>query len=193
MALGRATDAVPLLERVLPAGSRGGSEGVRARTRGTGGITVTGSDSAPDLIAMINSLPDGWVRANGLHFLAASADGVTAEMVVGPQHRQPYGLVHGGVYAGIIESLASVGAALSVMPDGRSAVGLENHTTFLRACRQGTLHASATPLTRGSRTQVWEVAIRDDAQRVVAVGRVRLLVLDADSDVAGGNLAITGA
>jgi len=68
--------------------------------------------------------------------------------------------------------------------------------TTPRSCapaREGTLHASATPLTRGSRTQVWEVAIRDDAQRVVAIGRVRLLVLDADSDVAGGTLTTKDA
>jgi uncharacterized protein (TIGR00369 family) len=154
---------------------------------------VTDDQLAPDIVAVINGLPDGWVRANGLRFLMATADSVTAEMAIGPQHRQPYGLVHGGVYAGIIESLASVGAAIGVMPEGKSAVGLENHTTFVRACREGTLHASATPITRGSRTQVWEVAIRDDAQRVVAVGRVRLLVLDADSTVAGGDLAIKEA
>jgi uncharacterized protein (TIGR00369 family) len=154
---------------------------------------VTGRDSIPDYGAMINGLPDGWVRANGLRFRTASAGGVTAELAIEAHHRQAYGLVHGGVYAGIIESLASVGAALSVLPDGKSAVGLENHTTFVRACRDGVLHAAATPLARGTRTQVWEVTIRDDAERVLATGRVRLLILDADSTVAGGNLTITGS
>jgi uncharacterized protein (TIGR00369 family) len=150
------------------------------------------SHSSPDFLDVINRLPDGWVKANGLRFVGATPEAVTAEMVVGPQHLQPYGLVHGGVYAGIVESLASVGAAIDVMPHGRSAVGLENHTTFVRACREGTLHARATPVTRGLRTQVWEVTITDDAQRLIATGRVRLLVLDTDSAVAGGDLAIKG-
>lgn len=151
---------------------------------------MTGSDSGPGLAEMLNNLPDGWAKANGLRYVTASPDGITAEMVVGPQHRQPYGLVHGGVYAGVVEALASFGAAIGVMPQGKSAVGLENHTSFVRACRGGTLHAAATPITRGSRTQLWEVTIRDDRQRVLAVGRVRLLVLDTESTVAGGDLAI---
>jgi len=154
---------------------------------------MTNSHAGPNFEAVVNGLPDGWVRANGLRFLTASPDLVTAELAVKPQHLQAYGLVHGGVYAAIIESLASVGAAISVMPNGKSAVGLENHTSFIRACREGSLHAAATPITRGSRTQVWEVTIRDDGQQVVATGRVRMLVLDADSAVAGGTLTIKGA
>jgi uncharacterized protein (TIGR00369 family) len=111
-------------------------------------------------------------------------------MVIGPHHRQPYGLVHGGVYAGIVEALASIGAALNVMPHGRSAVGLENHTSFLRACRGGTLRASGIPVTRGSRTHVWEVTVTDEEGRTAATGRVRILVLDTESAVAGGTLGI---
>jgi uncharacterized protein (TIGR00369 family) len=138
----------------------------------------------------VNDLPGGWERANGLRFLTASADGLTAELTVQSHHLQAYGLVHGGVYAGIVESLASFGATLSAMPQGKVAVGLENHTSFIRACREGTLHAAATPIARGPRTQVWEVVIRDDGQRVLATGRVRTLILDADSHLAGGDLSI---
>lgn len=143
-----------------------------------------------DLTGMLNALPDGWARATGLRFTSATHDAVTAEVRIGPHHLQPYGIVHGGVYAGIVESLASVAAAVNVMPAGKSAVGLENHTCFVRACREGTLHAAATPVTRGSRTHVWDVTIHDDQQRLLATGRVRLMVLDSDSRVAGGSLAI---
>ena len=151
---------------------------------------MTANHANPDFGSWINDLPGGWEKANGLRFLTASGDGMTAELEVQPHHLQAYGLVHGGVYAGIVESLASFGATLSAMPAGKHAVGLENHTSFIRACRGGTLHAVATPITRGSRTQVWEVVIRDDAQRVLATGRVRTLILDADSNVAGGDLSI---
>lgn len=151
---------------------------------------MTDGHSARDRADLINAQPDGWARAMGLRYVEATREALTAELVVGPQHVQPYGLVHGGVYAGIVEALASVGAALDVMPRGKSAVGLENHTSFVAACREGTLHAKATPITRGSRTQVWEVTITDDGGRLLATGRVRLLILDAESAVAGGSLAI---
>ncbi len=151
---------------------------------------MTDGHGARERADQINALPDGWARTMGLRYVEATREALTAELAVGPQHLQPYGLVHGGVYAGMVEALASVGAALDVMPRGRSAVGLENHTSFVAACREGTLHAKATPITRGSRTQVWEVTITDDGGRLLATGRVRLLILDAESAVAGGSLAI---
>ncbi len=151
---------------------------------------MTDGVTPPNLAGMVNALPDGWARATGLRFVTATPDAVTAEVTIGPHHLQPYGIVHGGVYAGIVEALASIGAALNVMPHGKSAVGLDNHTCFVRACRAGTLHASAAPVTRGARTHVWDVTIADDAGRLLATGRVRLLVLDAASEVAGGTLEI---
>ena len=115
----------------------------------------------------------------------SAADEVVAEVAIGPAHLQPHGIVHGGVYCGLVETVASVGAALSAATRGQTAVGLENHTTFLRAVRSGTLRAVARPLTRGRRTQVWEVTVTDAGGRVAATGRVRLLCLDPDSDLAG--------
>src|SRR3954469_4125579 len=97
------------------------------------------ADQEPqDLADLINNAgADGWVSAMGLKLVRATKDEVTAEMEIGPQHRQAYGIVHGGVHAGIIETLASVGAALNALPEGKSVVGLENHTSFLRAVRSG--------------------------------------------------------
>jgi 1,4-dihydroxy-2-naphthoyl-CoA hydrolase len=139
-----------------------------------------------DVAAEMNARSrDGWAAAMGITFVRATADEVVAEWTVGPQHLQPYGIVHGGVYSGVIETLASVGAALAALRNGSGVVGLENHTTFLRAVRSGRLEATATPLTRGRRTQVWEVAVRDDQARVVATGRVRLLCLESDGQLAG--------
>ena len=111
-------------------------------------------------------------------------------MPVTPTLLQPYGLVHGGVYAAIVETLASTGAALAAMARGQTTVGLENATSFLRGTRGGTLHARGTPLHRGSRTQVWAVDIRDEEGREVASGRVRMLCLDRGASVAGETVAI---
>ncbi len=120
----------------------------------------------------------GWVKEMGIVFLAASADEVSCEWEVGEKHRQPYGIVHGGVHCGVVETLASVGAALVAAPRGQRVVGLENSTTFIRAVRAGKLHAVARPVTRGRSSQVWEAWIRDDKDQLVAQGRVRLLCID---------------
>lgn len=114
----------------------------------------------------------------GLVVTSATRDEVKATVPVRSGHRQPHGIVHGGVYATIVETVASIGAALDAMTKGKQVVGLENHTSFVRAVREGTLHATATPITRGRRTQLWEVVVKDDGGAVAATGRVRLLVID---------------
>ena len=149
------------------------------------------SDAPQDFAAMINdSAADGWVKANGLRLTRASRDEVAAEMAIQPIHLQAYGIVHGGVHASIIETLASVGAAIDAMAQGKTVVGLENHTSFLRAVRSGTLKATAKPLTRGRRTHVWEGTITDEQGRIAATGRVRLLILEPDQRLAGERAAL---
>jgi uncharacterized protein (TIGR00369 family) len=138
-----------------------------------------------DLAPQLNEAPGGWNTAMGLRFVRATRDEVVAEWQVGPQHLQSYGIVHGGVHAGVIETIASVGAAIYSLPQGRSVVGLENHTSFLHAVREGTLRATARPLTRGRRTHVWEAVVTDGTGRLVATGRVRLLCLESDVPLAG--------
>ena len=138
-----------------------------------------------EIAAAINANRDGWNAQNGLRFVSASAEEVVAELEVGDQHRQAYGIVHGGVYCGIIETLASVGAALYAMPRGQSVVGLENHTSFVRAVRQGLLRVRAVPVTRGRRSQLWEGTVEDSDGRIAATGRVRLLCLDPGVEIAG--------
>jgi uncharacterized protein (TIGR00369 family) len=116
----------------------------------------------------------GWGAAMRLVFTATSGDEVRCELVVGEQHLQPFGLVHGGVYCGIIEHATSLGATLHVAALGQQAVGLENTTSFIRAVKEGTLYTIARPIARGRTNQLWEAWIRDDRDRLVAQGRVRL-------------------
>jgi len=141
---------------------------------------------ADDYSARLNEMPEGWLQAMGITITLATKDEVRAELVTGPEHLQGYGIVHGGVHCGLIESLASVGAALFALPRGQHVVGLENNTSFIRAVRVGVkLRAVATPITRGQRTQVWESRVIDEDDRVVALGRVRLLCLEGDQSLAG--------
>ena len=139
-----------------------------------------------DAAAAINAMHTGtWAGGMGLHLVRATRDEVVAELEVRPGHLQPHGIVHGGVYSTVIESLASVGAALDAMSHGKTVVGLENHTSFVRAVREGVLRATARPLTRGRRSQAWEVTLVDATGALVATGRVRLLVLEPEATVAG--------
>jgi uncharacterized protein (TIGR00369 family) len=147
---------------------------------------VSGGEPAEtDVAEELNAQSDGWNKVMGLRFVRATPSEIVAEMRVGPEHRQPHGIVHGGVYAGMIETVASTGAALHAMRHGNTVVGLENHTSFLHAVREGLLRVTAKPLTRGRRTQVWEATIVDPAGRVAASGRVRLLCLEPDVALAG--------
>jgi 1,4-dihydroxy-2-naphthoyl-CoA hydrolase len=109
----------------------------------------------------------------GTRILKADGDRVLAEVDIEPRHHQPFGIVHGGVHATLVETAASIGASLW-LGDGGAAMGISNHTDFLRPVSAGTLHVEATPLQRGKTMQLWQVAITDDQDRPVALGRVRL-------------------
>jgi 1,4-dihydroxy-2-naphthoyl-CoA hydrolase len=121
----------------------------------------------------------------GVEIEEATATRVVARLRVEERHLQPYGIVHGGVYCALAETVASIGAHLSALghDPGNGAVGLENHTTFLRAVGAGVeVVAEATPLHAGRRTQAWQVSIRQaDSGREVARSQVRLMVVRPDS------------
>lgn len=138
-----------------------------------------------DFSALLNANLGGWNNAMGLRFSKVTTEECVGTVAIAHHHHQPYGIVHGGVHAGIIEAACSTGAAVVAMARGQSVVGLENSTSFIAAVREGTLHVTATPLTRGRRTQVWQATITDDAGKICATGRVRLLCLEANSDLAG--------
>ncbi len=116
----------------------------------------------------------GWGAAMNLVFTLVTADEVRCEVTIDERHLQPFGVVHGGVYCGIIEQATSMGATMHVAPLGQEAVGLENTTSFIRAIGSGTLRAVARPISRGRTNQLWEAWIHDDRDRLVSQGRVRL-------------------
>ena len=143
-----------------------------------------------DIVEQLNRTRGGFNETVGLRFVSATYDEVVGEIDVGPRHQQPYGLAHGGVYATLIETLASVGAAVNEAPRGQHTVGIENTTSFLRAVRTGILRGTAVPLTRGRRSHVWEVTLRDDAGRLVATGRVRMLCVPHGNAIAGETVTV---
>jgi 1,4-dihydroxy-2-naphthoyl-CoA hydrolase len=104
---------------------------------------------------------DGWVRGR---------------VPVSDRVRQPFGLVHGGLFASMAESLASSATYLAVMGDGKVAMGLSNATSFVRPIFDGTVHAEARVRHRGASTWVWDVEITDDDGRLCAMTRMTIAV-----------------
>jgi 1,4-dihydroxy-2-naphthoyl-CoA hydrolase len=125
----------------------------------------------------LTDVTGGLVRLLGLRVDETSADRVVMSWTVRPDHYQPAGLVHGGVFCAVVETAASVGAAIWLAERG-DVVGVSNHTDFLRGVREGELEAVATPIHRGRSQQLWLVEVRDDQKRLVARGEVRLQNLD---------------
>ncbi|MBS4729774.1 PaaI family thioesterase [Mycobacterium sp. SM1] len=119
--------------------------------------------------------PTPFDRELGLVFTEIGPDATRAQLEVTPKLLQPMGIVHGGVYCSMIESLASAAAyAWLATQGGGNVVGVNNNTDFLRAIGSGTVYGTATPLHRGRRQQLWLVIISDATDRVVARGQVRL-------------------
>jgi 1,4-dihydroxy-2-naphthoyl-CoA hydrolase len=112
----------------------------------------------------------------GLKITEVSDDLLRGEVAVRDELKQPAGLVHGGVYASIAESLASLGTGLAVMPEGKLAMGLSNQTSFLRPITEGTIHATAMRRHRGRTTWVWEVEVSDDQGRLCVLTRMTVAV-----------------
>lgn len=113
----------------------------------------------------------------GLEFKTATGDEVVGTWTAKPELHQPYGILHGGVHCSIVETLASVGAALWYGDRGK-VVGVSNTTDFYKAVSEGQLTSAARPLHRGRSQQVWIVETEDGDGRVVARGQVRLQNLE---------------
>jgi len=119
----------------------------------------------------------------GLIYTELTPDGAKAELEVKPSLLQPMGIVHGGVYCSVIESMASSSAYTWLAAHGGgNVVGVNNNTDFLRAISSGKVYGEAEPLHRGRRQQLWVVTIKDEKDRIVARGQVRLQNLEATQD-----------
>lgn len=135
-----------------------------------GVATPAALDAARKLLAASEFL-----RLLDCHFDEAGPTRMTGWFETGPQHHQPFGILHGGVLCAVIETFASVGAYLAVHDSGRTAVGVSNATDFIRSTTSGRLDVDARAVHQGRTQQLWEVVIaRNSDGKDVARGRVRL-------------------
>jgi 1,4-dihydroxy-2-naphthoyl-CoA hydrolase len=139
------------------------------------------SEAPPQPVPPENGL-DGLL---GFEMLEAGPEAARARVDVGERHKQPFGLVHGGVYAAMAEALASQATYLTVRDEGKIAVGLSNHTSFMRPILSGSVHAEGRCKHRGSTTWIWEVEMADDQGRLCALSRVTMAVRPAPGSDSG--------
>jgi len=139
----------------------------------------------------MTSMPDlspdaagAFLRSVGFHVRDASGSEVTGEVDATSEHHTPWAVVHGGLHATIVESACSIGASLAVAERGEFAVGLSNHTDFLRAHVEGPLAVRAVPVHQGRTGQLWQCDLTRSDGKLVAQGRVRLQNVPAPSGAA---------
>jgi len=112
----------------------------------------------------------------GLEVVELGEERATARVPVRDAIKQPMGLVHGGIYCAMAESLASLATAAVEVPLGNVVQGLSNQTSFMRPITEGTVHATAVRRHRGRTTWIWDVEITDDRERLCAVSRMTIAV-----------------
>ena len=118
----------------------------------------------------------------GVEWIEATDEAARARIPVANKLKQPLGLVHGGVFAALAESLASAATYLAVRDEGMVAVGMSNQTTFMRPITGGTIHGEARRRHRGRTTWLWDVEITDDEGRLCALSRVTMAVRPSRRD-----------
>jgi 1,4-dihydroxy-2-naphthoyl-CoA hydrolase len=118
----------------------------------------------------------------GFEFLEVGPERATARFEVADRVRQPMGIVHGGAYAAMAETLASMATFREVAGDGMVALGQSNHTSFLRPVSDGTVHAEGRARHRGRTSWIWEIDFTDDQGRLTAIARVTMAVRPAPAE-----------
>lgn len=113
----------------------------------------------------------------GIEWVEVGPDFIRARMPVDHRTRQPYGLLHGGASVALAETIGSVGAAYTVDPAKFIAVGMEINANHVRSARSGYVQAIARPLHKGGTTQVWDIRITDEKDKLVCVSRLTVAIL----------------
>ncbi|MGB5250303.1 MAG: hotdog fold thioesterase [Gammaproteobacteria bacterium] len=132
-------------------------------------------------LEFLNSLSaDTMLDMLGIQFTKVGEDFIEAKMPVDHRTHQPFGILHGGASVVLAESLGSTGATLCVDAESYFCVGQEINANHIRPVRHGDVIGRAEPVHIGRRSQVWNIRIEDERERLVCVSRLTLAVLARD-------------
>ena len=139
----------------------------------------------PPSLEQINRSHDNTaVSQMGIEFTEVGDDYLVARMPVDARTRQPAGLLHGGATMLLAETMASCAAWQTIDREVTTAVGLEINANHLRAVREGWVSARVTAIHTGRSTQIWEVRVSDEKDRLVSISRVTISLIAAAVNMA---------
>lgn len=128
----------------------------------------------------------------GMRWDSLSLERITAHLDVDDRHHQPYGIVHGGVWCSVVETVGSIGAAMHAARRDEIAVGVNNSTDFLRPHREGRVEIEGRPIHLGRSQQLWQIVITRADGKTIARGQLRAQTLPADGMDRDGGLRPEG-
>ena len=135
---------------------------------------------APFTLAAVNEQHCvGLAHTLGIVLSDFGEDWLRGTMPVAPRIHQPMGLLHGGASVVLAESLGSIAANLCIDTGRLRALGQDINANHLRGMREGTLTGTARPVHIGRSSQVWQIDMVDDHDRLVCVSRLTLAVIAA--------------
>jgi 1,4-dihydroxy-2-naphthoyl-CoA hydrolase len=114
----------------------------------------------------------------GIEFTAIGDDYLEAKMPVDSRTQQPFGLLHGGASVVLAETLGSVAASFCIDQSKYFCVGLEVNANHLKSAREGFVTGVTKPIHVGSKTQVWEIKIKNEAGGLLCISRITIAVLE---------------
>lgn len=134
-------------------------------------------------LELINSFSEGTMAGTlGLEFIEVGDDYLAARMPVDARTQQPFGLLHGGASATLAETLGSIAGAFCVNVEKNYVVGLEINCNHVRSAREGFVYGTTRPIHLGGKTQIWDIRILDEREKLVCVSRLTLAVLDRKAE-----------
>jgi 1,4-dihydroxy-2-naphthoyl-CoA hydrolase len=134
--------------------------------------------SKPSLDQLNATSKDNMVSHLGIVFTAIGDDFIEATMPVDSRTKQPIGLLHGGANVVLAETLGSIAASLTINKEKQAVVGLEINANHLKSVREGLVKGTAKPIHLGKSTQVWEIKIVNEANRLCCISRLTIAILD---------------
>jgi 1,4-dihydroxy-2-naphthoyl-CoA hydrolase len=129
-----------------------------------------------DLALLNKTRENTLIRHLDIEFIKFGDDFLCATMPVDERTHQPMGLLHGGASVVLAETLGSSAGTLAC-PQGFACVGLEINANHMRAVTSGLITGITKPLHIGRTTQIWEIKMYDEQQRMNCISRLTLSVI----------------
>jgi 1,4-dihydroxy-2-naphthoyl-CoA hydrolase len=126
----------------------------------------------------VNSMKMPFAELKGVTFTEAETDRVVARMLIRPDLCTVHRTVHGGAVMALADSVGAAATIINLPQDAKGTTTIESKTNFIGAAKEGaTVIATATPVHRGRRTQVWQTRVETDEGKLVAVVTQTQMVL----------------